>query len=187
MSVQRAMEFAWKYGHFRNPSFPEGRNVDSESWQKLNGKEAEAKGAIQSIQSSDINLEVFCDQCHGRMLSVDGDIGPATERLLEHPRCDVPDYADEGSEYGEAGVGGWLKCDPQSDADHSVRIYMDERRAPAKWQGYLDEVKQNAVDISADVGLSVRYVDSNEDYESSVLFKHIAGGVIGYYYLPGRG
>ena len=82
-----------------------------------------------------------------------------------------------------------LRHEPRDDTrehDHEVVIKFDDRQAPSRWQGYMDEVKQGAVDISADVGLSVRYVDWNsvEDYQSSVEFKRIPGNVIGYYYLP---
>ena len=50
-------------------------------------------------------------------------------------------------------------------------------------------MKSNAVKISADMGLSVRYIDwdSDEVYQSSVFFGFISGGVIGFYYFPQGG
>ena len=58
-------------------------------------------------------------------------------------------------EFGLAGSGGWSDCDPKREHHHEVVIKFDDRQAPSKWVDYMDEVKANAVKISADMGLSI--------------------------------
>jgi len=181
---QRIIQHAWKYGHFSNPKYPETQAIKGEDLDKLTLVHPLAVKAIASLQESDANLETLAQLAHGRALAIDGEVGPATMALVELPRCGLPDHAS--SEYGEAGSGGWSDCDPEQDHEHEVVIKFDDRQAPAKWQGYMPEVKAAAVKISRDMGLAPRYVDwdSDEPYQSSVVFKFISGGVIGYYYLP---
>ena len=183
---QKLLTHAWQYGHFRNPAFPGTHEVKHYDYRMLSADDTLARDAIASVQMSDSNCDRLCHLHHGRGLIADGDAGPATIAYLDVRRCQVPDFATEGDEFGLSGTGGWLKCDDTREHDHEVVIKFDDRQAPSRWQGYMDEVKQGAVDISADVGLSVRYVDWNsvEDYQSSVEFKRIPGNVIGYYYLP---
>ena len=191
---RKVLEHAWKFGHFRNPEYPSTHDVKEADVANLALDHPIARSAIASLQESDANLDDFCQKFHGRRLAwmddagepfdvSDGDAGPATLALTDLPRCAVPDFSEE-----EAGAGGWLTCDPMSTADHSCRIKFDDRRATNTWKTYLEEVKANAVRISADVGLDVRYVGHDaRDWESSVEFKNIPGNVIGFYYLPGRG
>lgn len=183
--AHKVLQHAWDYGHFRNPAFPNTHDVQERHLHGMNMAHPAAKDAVRSMQASDIQLESLVQMAHLRPLNMDGDAGPATVGLTKIPRCSVPDF---GSNFGEAGVGGWLDCDPESDADHSVRIRFDDRRATPTWRSYLDQVKQNAVNISADIGLAVRHLPHDaSDWESQVSFKNIPGGVIGYYYLPSRG
>jgi len=181
--TEKALEHAWKYGHFRNPDYAATHEVSEKDIATLTLDDELSKQAIMSVQASDGNLPLLCDLLHGRELSVDGDCGPATEALIALPRCAVPDF---GNEYGKAGSGGWSKCDETMNFDHEVVIKFDDRQATGKWPAYMDQVKRAAVDISGDVGLSVRYIawDSGENFQSSVIFKNIPGGVIGFYYLP---
>lgn len=189
---QRVIRHAWTYGHFKNPGYPECHVIKEEDLSKLTLVHPLVVKAMRSVQASDANLEVLARMHHGRALNVgpagvpDGEVGPATMALVELPRCQVPDFATEDDEFGLAGSGGWSDCDPQQGHEHEVVIKFDDRNAPTKWKGYMDQVKANAVTISRDMGLAPRYIDhdSSEDYQSSVIFKFISGGVIGYYYLP---
>lgn len=183
---QRLLKHAWKYGHFRNPAYPETHEVKQDDYWMLSVDDEIAKQAIKSVQLSDIQCDDLCHSYHLRGIDADGDAGPATVGLLDIPRCDVPDFAMGEDEFGLAGSGGWSDCDTKREHHHEVVIRFDDRQAPSKWVGYMDEVKENAVKISADMGLSVRYIgpSSNEGYQSSVIFRFISGGVIGFYYFP---
>ena len=189
---QKLLQHAWQYGHFRNPEYPETHGVQESDIATLTPNDELGRQAIASVQVSDCQCDDLCHMHHGHGLDLDddgkadGDPGPATLALLEIKRCQVPDFATDDDEFGLAGTGGWLTCDPERDHDHEVVIKFDDRNAPSKWVDYMAEVLANAVKISADIGLSVRYISPavDEDYQSSVLFKFISGGVIGYYYLP---
>ena len=187
--VEKVLGWAWDYGHFRNPAYVNAQNVQSRDEAiKLPLGGAEAMEAMRSMQGIDANLDNLSFAHHGRESVADGDVGPATLALADLPRCGCPDY---GLEYGleNAGSGGWNDCDPGKvfpDAEHSIAIKFDETNAPAKWRGYMDQVKQNAINISADMGLAVRHLpaNTNENYQSSCIFRFISGGVIGFYYIP---
>lgn len=182
---QKILAHAWQFGHFRNPDYPNTHNIEEFDLGNLTLADTVSIQAVTSVQNSDWHLEHLTSIHHGRRAILDGDAGPATLGLIEIPRCGVPDF---GSEFGEAGVGGWLECDPESDAAHSVRIRFDDRRASSKWRGYIEEVKREAERISADIGLAVRHLPFDaDDWESQVEFKPIPGGVIGFYWIPSRG
>ncbi len=189
---QKLLRHAWKYGHFRNPAYPDTHQVKESAVSILSVDDEIARQAIASVQVSDCQCDDLCHMHHGHGLDLDddgkadGDPGPATLALLDIKRCQVPDFAMEDDEFGMATSGGWLKCDPNQEYDHEVVIKFDDRNAPPKWQGYLDKVKRSAIDISRDMGLAPRYIDwdSDEPYQSSVVFKFIGGSVVGFYYLP---
>ncbi len=196
----KLLEHAWTYGHFDNPLYPDTHNVKKKDLKKLTIKDEVGRQAIASVQCSDCNIETFCDLHHGRALSknddgrADGDPAQATFDLINLRRCKIPDFIRLNSRkdtFGllNAGSGGWNDCDPKSSAEHSVRVKLDERNASTTWKGYLNEVKRYAIAISADMGLDARFLswDTDEDWESSCIFKFIRGGVIGFYYLPGSG
>ncbi len=196
----KLFKHAWDYNHFSNPLYPDTHNVKKKDLKTLTIKDEVGRQAIASVQCSDCNIETFCDLHHGRALSknddgrADGDPAQATFDLINLKRCKVPDFLSihkKGPQYNlaNAGSGGWADCDPKSDAHHSKRVRLDERQASSTWKGYLNEVKKYAIAISADMGLDVRFLPFNtdEDWESSCIFKFISGGVIGFYYLPGSG
>ena len=199
---QAILQHAWRFGHFRNPA-PECRNahnVEAGDVRQLTLADEPAKEAVRSLQGIDAQFDTLVGKVHKRAPAVeivdeeanlwlgDGDAGQATLDLVDLPRCGCPDY---GTEYGleNAGSGGWNDCDPGKvfpDAQHSKAIRFDESGAPAKWRGYLDKVKENAVKISADMGLAVRHLPASttENFQSSCIFRFISGGVIGFYYIP---
>lgn len=191
---QKLLQHAWKFGHFRNPDYPATHDVKESDVVNLSMDDEIARQAIASVQVSDCQCDEMCrDMFHGRPLALDnegkadGDAGPATLALIEIPRCDVPDFAtDEDDKFGLAGRGAWSDCDPKRKHHHEVVIKFDDRNASSTWKAYMPQVKQSLIDLSADMGLSVRYIawDSDENYQSSVRFRNLSGNVIGLYYLP---
>lgn len=192
LELNKLKGHAWKYGHFRNPAYQESFNVAEAELPALTLDDEAFRQAIASVQESDCCCDELCHMHHGRALELndddraDGDPGPATLAMLDIRRCHVPDFAVENDEFGLAGAGAWSNCDAQRNFHHEVVIQFDDRNAPPKWKGYLNKVKKSAVEISADMGLSVRYTSPGDGgkFQSSVIFKFIAGGVVGFYYLP---
>jgi len=180
---KRIIQHCWAFGHFLNDGehFEETRNVVFDDLDRLSVGDKVVEYAIKSLQESDASLEDLCDLHHGRELECDGHPGPATAALIDLPRCGCPDHGPEA-----AGSGGWENCDDASSSHHSVRIKIDDRKAPDKWLSYRAEVLHNAYKISTDIGLDVFYLphDHRGQFESSVVFERIRGNTIGLYFLP---
>lgn len=189
-------QWLWKYGHFRNPSFPDCMNVDESSLAKLNPTDKVWQDAVRSIQSLDANLDALSERQHGRVAVADGNIGPATVSLMQLPRCGRPDYGgmpgDSEDPERATGSGAWPVpgCDPKAPTNiHSVRVRMDTSKAPSKIKSYLKEVTENVERMSAEIGISCRHImdDPSADAEHDVKWEFIRGGVIGYAYFPTPG
>ena len=83
----------WDYGHFFSPEALAVDLVEEKNLDTLTLKDEVVRAALLSYQRfmSD-TLSQFTMQKHLRMSIPDGDAGPATELLLETPRCAVPDF-----------------------------------------------------------------------------------------------
>lgn len=94
MTHTELLERLWKYGHFRAPGFPDLHNVSKEDVAKLTEDDKEFHQAVQSYQGYFVPLlDEICMAIHGRLCATDGDVGPATEYLVEKiPRCHHPDF-----------------------------------------------------------------------------------------------
>jgi hypothetical protein len=79
------------------------------------------KAAARSYQSFFAHdMHHLCKQMHNRLCIPDGDIGPATEKLMSLPRCGMPDFARR--EDGEPLEARW----PDSCKDKlSVSYFFD--------------------------------------------------------------
>lgn len=77
----------WDYGHFHET------DVKKSDLKKLKVTDKPSKVAIASYQGfmSD-DFHTLAKQFHGRLGDVDGVTGPATDTLIEMPRCSVPDF-----------------------------------------------------------------------------------------------
>lgn len=78
----------WNWGHM-----PKG--VTEADLHVMNIHDEPVKEAAKSYQeffSHDLNS--LCKQIHNRLCNPDGDIGPATEKLMSIPRCGMPDFAN---------------------------------------------------------------------------------------------
>jgi hypothetical protein len=146
---------------------------------------------------------------HGRELNIDGDVGPATDAVLQFKRCSMPDHApppnalfDFGcpdlnaavasyQRYAEAGYiggsGSWPKgCDPTRKDVHSVVVGIDTASASAFQKGIMADVLRYVEETEAEIGQAVRHVldGSVSNPQHSVKFQFISGGVIGFAYFP---
>lgn len=78
-------------GHFNNPAHP--TDVTKEDLPNLQMHDKEVRTAIASYQEfMKIDFDLFALRQHGRLGIADGEVGPATENLLNMPRCGFPDH-----------------------------------------------------------------------------------------------
>lgn len=187
MNEQQIIQWLWKYGHFRNPAFPETANVQESDLPKLTLTDPVVQLAVKSIQDLDANLaRVLVPKHHQRALIADGDVGPATlELMFDVPRCGEPDYAVEEAGEGSWPVPGCDLSDAQRDSVHSVRFFVDASNAPSEHKAYLDKVLLGAQYCCAEAGLRVRYVTA-APHELKIQWKPIGGSTIGYFNILQR-
>lgn len=85
----------WSTGHFANPSMHEANNVTEADLPTLAIDDHVVREAAQSYQTYFVEiLDSLTQQIHGRDPVLDGEIGPATSKLLEMPRCGVPEFGN---------------------------------------------------------------------------------------------
>lgn len=85
----------WNTGHFSNPAAVNANNVTDAELVNLTIDDAVVKEAVESYQKYFYDmLDTLTHQFHQRGAVIDGEIGPATDKLLDMPRCGVPEYAN---------------------------------------------------------------------------------------------
>jgi len=212
MNDSEKLLLAYRYGHFWNPAKSDVRNVDRSSVEKLAVDHPIAQQAIQSWQEADANFGVLARLFHRREAVCDGLCGPATNALMEWPRCAMPDHApppNASFDYGHPGLnsavlsyqtwaahqaeaqatgsGSWpVGCDPNRKDVHSVVVGLDDSRASSTQKAMLDEVLRFVEETEAEIGQAVRHVrdGSFANPQHDVKFESIPGSVIGYAYFP---
>lgn len=194
---------AYQRGRSWDSSKPNLLNLDLASVETMDGTESDAKLLIASLQESDSNMFTLADFIHHRPLIVDGEIGPATQALVELKRCPLPDFApppgasfhyddpelqravETMQENALAGSGSWLNCDPEHPEYHSIRVRIDPNRMPANTRAYRDKIVEACVKASAEMGLAKRYIfDATSDCEMQKRFESLSGSVIGWNEFP---
>lgn len=205
MNTKEILIEAFKRGHAWNPDFPNLQNLDEGRVSFMNGAESDAKDLIRSRQMSDSNYDALVLAFHKRPPDFDGEIGPATEHLVEIPRCPIPDFAPPPnarfhyddpdlqkaveSMQGAAatGSGSWPAggCDPERKGVHSMRIRINTAEAPQKVKDYLKQALDACVKCSAEMGMAKRYIlDADSPAELTKVFERLSGNVIGWNYFP---
>ena len=95
MTPQQIIERLYNLGHFHNPETQQG--VAFADLSKLTLNDKAVKEAIKSFQSfMQADLDMYSEIHHHHDGVVDGEVGPATDDLLEAPRCGFPDYPVPG-------------------------------------------------------------------------------------------
>lgn len=81
----------WDLGHFHNPETQHG--VQMKDLGVLTLRDKAVQDAVKSYQSfMQPDLEDFSEIHYHHGAVIDGEVGPATDDLLEYPRCGFPDY-----------------------------------------------------------------------------------------------
>ena len=184
-----------QYGHLQVPL---------KDLPKLSVNDTAMQSAVSSIQAFDANGDNCSLVHHNRNIEPDGLFGPATAQLMSLPRCgdrdptleeraeEAKEFASMGMTEAATGVGSWPVpgCNPddsQRNSRHSVRLYVDSRRATSKQKSYLDRCIRGVQECCAEAGLQVYIVNNKADAELSLAFESIKGNVIGYFYLYNLG
>ena len=197
---------AWNTGHFWDPSKPDVLNVKQSDLALLTPDHPTARQAIQSWQEADANYNALVAAFYkGRSPAFDGEIGPATDALMQLPRCPLPDHPPPPGatfDYGDLGInqavesmqraaasgsGSWPLpgCDPQRQGVHSIRVRIDPAGTPATIRDYRDKALDAVVAAYAEIGIAVRYIhEAAGDCEIAKRFQFLAGGVIGWNEFP---
>lgn len=196
-----------QFGHaWGNPAL---RDIDAGRAALMDGSEADYRQLVRSFQELDANVADLVARVHGRELSADGDVGPATAAVMQYKRCSLPDFAPPPGasfDYGDpelnaavesyqryaaagyvGGSGSWPKgCDPTQKDVHSVVVAIDTSNASAHQKGIMAEVLKYVEQTEAEMGQAVRHVldSSFSRPQHDVKFQFIAGGVIGFAYFP---
>ncbi len=90
--MNNTIQRLWQWGHFNNPEYDCGSLTDQDI-SEIDINDDCVKLAISSYQNFFYNdISHFCKHEYNRNLIIDGEIGPATEKLLNNPRCSCPDY-----------------------------------------------------------------------------------------------
>jgi hypothetical protein len=129
----------YRLGHFHNPAHPTG--VKEVDLPKLKLTDASVKIAIQSYQEFMAgDFDKFSLEEHDRIGIADGEIGPATAKLLAMDRCECPDYALETIEAAN-GRGSWpVGCHKDLfPANHAFAVWFDRPKMPSHWRTIFDE------------------------------------------------
>lgn len=214
----------WRYGHFWNIDKQDVLNVEEKDLSKLTISDPVVKQAIQSWQEADINYDIlYKSQRFTRLAKItsdphevaaqwskitppfDGELDPATQTLINLPRCGIPDHPpfgmipapDYAKQLATAGSGSWPApgCDPDVPAthksQHSIIVSIDVSRAPARWKDseYGIKALKAVVDCYAEMGLMVRYDIEGKVSKPQIkkLFQTLAGSTIGWNEFPPSG
>lgn len=142
----------WDLGHFHNPAHPTGVTKDELPGLQLH--DAPVRTAIQSYQEfMAADFDRLSLESHGRIGIADGDVGPATERLMLVDRCGCPDYEMATAE--ETGRGSWpVGCHSEYPENHAFAIYFDYGSMPGYWKSVWDEAWMLVRQAYADIGIA---------------------------------
>lgn len=172
----KVIEALHRAGHLQNPfglenpeyDIPESlRNLSplqSDYDQKIEGAIQRAKlrltdraviEAVRSYQNFDANFEIAAQAAHHRPLIADGDCGPATEFVLNLPRCGHPDYLPPSELQPAYGSGNWRGCHDVGEF-HSVSVRVTNS-PPSFLAPHFETVKQRVTEAYAETGLLIRW------------------------------
>lgn len=155
MQDQEVIRLLWQYGHFRNPSYAAGPSagVKESDLGMLTLNDAAVKEALRSYQHFQKPvLDELSAGIHGRRAIVDGEFGPATDQLLQMPRCGAADFVLTEEALGS---GRWGQCAIDEYPDnHAVVVSWDTSKMPAFLQPVFAQVWTNVVAAYAEIGIA---------------------------------
>lgn len=189
------IEFLHRTGHLKYPFGSAGQDLPSELWaldpedkdydkkirpavvsSRLSLRDSAVTEAIRSHQSFDVQYEPVSMMVHNRELIPDGDPGPATELLMNAPRCGHPDYRPSDRTLAAVGSGNWPRCHGVGDY-HSVSIQV-LNSPPSFLTPHFELVKERCTQAYAEIGLLLRW-DAPKPVNIDFSFVNSSSGWIG--------
>lgn len=159
MDDKKVIELLYQYGHFWNPSDPNGWSVRPAQLALLDMNHRIVQDALASYQ-------------HFMGIHVSGYVGPATLELLNAERCGMPDYPDPAAAIGS---GGW----PQPCQKGGVKVHFNKSGMPASVVPRWDEIVRKVFAAYADIGLRLVEVATAAEANIYQTWERLAGSTIG--------
>lgn len=159
MTDQEIINRLFQYGHFWNPSDPNGWSVKPAQLALLDTNHRIVQDAIASFQ-------------HFMGTHVSGYIGPAVLELLNAERCGMPDYPDPTK---AVGSGGW----PQPCQKGGVKVHFNKSGMPSSVSPRWDEIVQKVFAAYAEIGLKLVEVATAAEANIYQTWERLAGSTIG--------
>ena len=178
MDALKAIKSTFETGAFW--ASEDGKNVTLDDLPKLKLTDPVVRDAFEArslMQVTDYAQAVIEE--HGRPPVFDGELGPAMKRMIDAPRCRVPDFApppgvkfnfedpdlkaiveqmqaDAGSR--AFGDGNWRGCHDVGKF-HSAAVRVDRRGIGAHLSPVFDEVLKLVQKSFAQIGLLFHFID----------------------------
>lgn len=190
LQSQDIIEYLYSLGHFHNPDAETG--ITEGDLPSLTLADPEVVTAVKSFQSfSRATLEQITAEETGVVRArVDGEVGPATEKLLTMERCGCPDYPVPGSEYAamveRAGNNqSWPhSCDPNKPQIHSIKVKIYKNRMPRFLEPHFESrVWPLVIKAYRDIGVDFVRTEGTPNIDFS--WENLQGSTIGLAIVPG--
>jgi hypothetical protein len=140
-------------------------------------RSVEALKAVASFQAFEAEqLDRLCLKMHGRAARIDGEIGPATEALMDIPRCGHPDYGLDVQ--AATGSGSWPNCHGIGDF-HAAKVFVNVDQIPDFLQPYWNEVFARCQASYMDIGHKWILTEDEGEANTTVSFVRPNGQWIG--------
>ena len=134
MTTNKVVEYLYGLGHFHNPDDPTG--VVESDLPLLKLTDASTRIALASFQRYlEADFDQFALLEHGRVGLPDGEVGPATESLLDMPRCGFPDYP-----YPEGVLGAELEANWPTACRGALKFSRNFKSLPGLSEADTDRI-----------------------------------------------
>lgn len=178
MTPEQIIERLYGLGHFHNPAHPTGVTKDDLNTLRLHDNEVrKALRSYQEFMSPDFDRLSLAE--HGRLGVADGDIGPATNALLDEPRCGFPDYP-----YPEGVMASQLNANWPTACRGKLRFGRNFKALPGLTEKQTDDVfhaMTNTWSIALeDVEITI---SSYQDADIYAALESLGGGTLAYSFL----
>lgn len=121
-------------------------------------------------------LDPLCLKHHSRPARANGVGGPATDELMELPRCGCCDYGENVA--AAIGTGSWAGCHDVGDF-HAAKAFIDDRYMPSFLKPVWDEVWGKSAAAYAEIGLRWILTEDRDEANTIVEFERGRKGWIG--------
>lgn len=159
MEEIEVLEWLYHYGYFFTPEALKYGLVKKEELTQLKLSNEIVQVALSEAQSfNSIVLDAYAFEHHGRRSYHDGAIGPATEQLIETPRCGHPDfYHPDSPEYRAMAAvgtsGNWKRCHGIGEF-HAASINVTNS-PPSHLAPHFGEVIRRITEANRQIGLQL--------------------------------